>query len=358
MSQIPFVLPDIGEGITEAMIVRWCVQEGDQVSMDQPVCEVQTDKAVVELPAPCTGKILERKWKVGERVEVGDTLLVIQTIESAERKQVIASPSTRRLARELNVDVSQVVGTGSGGRVLDKDVKQSKQIKSLQTEPLPPIRKAIAKKLLGSVQTRPHATHFDELDVEGLVALKQQLCEEEIITFTPILLKIVACTLKKHPKWNAHIDESTEVLRTLPSISLGLATHTDRGLLVPVLHHVEQKSIYQLSKEIKEITKRTMDGSMPVEQMSGSTFTVSNAGGFGGTWATPIIQPPEVGILAIHPIQRKPVVLESGEIKACWRMNLSLSFDHRVFDGVDAIRFTQTIGSYTANPVKMIHDLK
>lgn len=357
MSQIPFELPDIGEGITEALMVRWFVKEGDQVSMDQPVCEVQTDKAVVELPAPCTGKILERKWREGERIAVGETLLIIQATEPKKEKHVIASPSTRRLARELDVNVSEVVGTGSSGRVLEKDIKPSKQNKSVLAEPLPPIRKTIAKKLLGSVHTRPHATHFDELNAEGLVKLKQQLCEDERITFTPILLKIIACTLQKHPKWNAHIDESTETLHIYPSISIGLATHTDRGLLVPVIHRVEQKSIYQLSKEIKEVTKQTIEGSIPVEQMSGSTFTVSNAGGFGGTWATPIIQPPEVAILAIHPIQRKPVVLENGEITARWQMNLSLSFDHRVFDGVDAIHFTQTMACFTANPIKMFHNL-
>lgn len=360
MSFVPFRLPDIGEGITEARMVHWFVKAGDRVEEDQPICEIQTDKAVVELPSPCKGRIVETNWKPGELITVGETILTIETSEHETQEPKRASPSTRRLARELGVDLQQVQGTGEDGRIVDEDVRRfaKEREKPDHGETLPSIRKAIAKKLVYSVSTRAHATHFDEIDAEGLVMLRNLLKKEETISYTPILMKIVAETLKQHSDWNAHYDEERETLQKFDSISLGLATHTDQGLLVPVIHDVEKKSIRQLQHEIKVVVEQARKGRMLVSKAKGSTFTVSNVGGRGGTWATPIIQPPEVAILAIHPIHKKPVVLENGEIAARWTMNLSLSFDHRLFDGVDAIRFTQTMAALVRNPIKLLADLK
>lgn len=357
MRLVPFRLPDIGEGITEATMVHWFVKEGDWVEEDQPVCEVQTDKAVVELPSPCKGKIVETRWKPGELIAVGETILTIEKMEKEKQGRKLASPSTRRLANELGVDLQQVEGTGDGGRVVEEDVRRFAERQTGNSEKLTSVRKAIADKLIYSLSTRPHATHFDEVDAEGLVMLRENLGREEKISYTPILMKIIAVTLNEHPEWNAHFDEENQTLKKFPSISLGLATHTDQGLLVPVVHQVEKKSILQLSREVKTMVEQVRSGKMDVSMARGSTFTLSNVGGMGGTWATPIIQPPEVAILAIHPIRKKPVVLENGKIGARWRINLSLSFDHRIFDGVDAIRFTQTMAKYIQNPILLLKNL-
>lgn len=357
MSLVPFRLPDVGEGITEAKMVHWFVKEGDQVEEDQPICEIQTDKAVVELPSPCSGRIVEMRWQPGESIPVGEILVMI---EREELRQIVpkpASPSTRRLAQKLGVDLTKVPGTGEKGRVLAEDVKRYAEGKTANSESIPSIRKEIGNKLLYSLTTRPHATHFDEVDADGLVKLREQLKDEKI-SYTPILMKMIAATLRIHPEWNAHYDEECQAVKRFESVSLGLATHTEQGLLVPVIHHVEEKSIIDLAREVKAVVEQARKGKMQAASTGGSTFTVSNVGGIGGTWATPIIQPPEVAILAIHPLQRKPVVLESGEIAARWRLNLSLSFDHRLFDGVDAIRFTQTLANFIQNPAALLIKLK
>ncbi|SFJ89518.1 dihydrolipoamide acetyltransferase family protein [Thermoflavimicrobium dichotomicum] len=412
---IDFKLPDIGEGVAEAEIVRWLVSAGDQVEQDQPVCEVQTDKAVVELPAPQAGRIARLYWKEGETVPVGSVLFTLQskdevskdifqtsdssthaehslsnrktdTDSSKRRKRVLATPSTRRLAREWGIDLSEVEGTGPNGRILNEDVQRSveqiRQVKeSVETvrvaslsvfehgvddkvkeESLSPVRRVIAERLHFSVTHKPHATHFDELVVEGLVRWRLQRLQERTeeaprLTYLPVLLKMVAVTLKHHPQFNAHFDEEKQVVHTFSSISLGIATDTPRGLLVPVIHQVEKKSIEQLASEVGQLTELARLGRLSSEQLKGSTFTISNAGALGGKWATPIINPPEVAILAIHPIERKPVVSPNGEIVPGWRMNVSLSFDHRVLDGADAIRFTQTLERYTADPGRLVSEL-
>ncbi|WP_124728112.1 dihydrolipoamide acetyltransferase family protein [Staphylospora marina] len=426
---VEFRLPDVGEGVHEAEVVRWLVAEGDQVEENQPVIEVQTDKAVVELPTPAAGRIAGMKWKEGDIVPVGEILFVIEgegaataapvaeqprpreqapeqtavqtgpepeaaapAAQASGRKRVLAAPSTRRLARELGVDIRQVQGTGSGGRVTDEDVRRhAERMKggdpaeiSLPTvssappitaevpvigtgevteTPLSPIRKVIAERLLWSVTRKPHATHFDELPVEGLVEWRKrrvQECKQDPsapkLTYMAILAKLVAATIKHHPHFNAHYDAEKQVVRTFPSISLGIATDTPRGLLVPVIHRAESKTIDQIACELNELTVLAREGKLGPDRLKGSTFTISNAGSLGGKWATPIINPPEVAILAIHPIEQKPVVV-NGELTVGWRMNVSLSFDHSVIDGADAIRFTKTLASYTADPGRLLREM-
>ncbi|TCS95983.1 dihydrolipoamide acetyltransferase family protein [Hazenella coriacea] len=409
---LAFQLPDIGEGVAEAEVVRWLVQEGEWIERDQPIVEVQTDKAVVELPAPESGQIQKLMWDQGATVPVGEVLYVIAstvaepiqstgqnsatkadkpsqpTVKKEKQKQrVLAAPSTRRLARELGVDLTQVSGTGPNGRVVDGDIRRflaSKQTNSeasvtqepsvepigqnvcaskvVQT-PLSPIRKVIAERLTFSLTHKPHATHFDELDCAGLVEWKKrrdvenQLQNLPKLTYMAILMKMIAQTLKIHPHFNAHFDEDSQLIHTHSSISIGMATDTPQGLLVPVVHQVEQKNMIQLAQEIKQLTDQARAGKLMPAQMKGSTFTISNAGALGGKWATPIIHPPEVAILALHPIEQKPVVV-NGELTVGWRMNVSLSFDHRVMDGADAIRFTQTLGAYTSDPGKLIQEWK
>ncbi|MFD1395923.1 dihydrolipoamide acetyltransferase family protein [Kroppenstedtia eburnea] len=438
---VKFRLPDVGEGMTEAEVVRWLVREGETVASDQPVVEIQTDKAVVELPAPVPGKVGQIPWKEGDTVAVGEVLLVIDTdnesahretaaaseaapapeakeespsslhhtlveeeTASPHRRRVLAAPSTRRLARDLGVEIQQVTGTGPGGRVTKEDVRKvaaslaeshgvirfadrvaraakkgspadpddtgvssggetekAGDTGTITEEPLSPTRRVIADRLLFSVTRKPHATHFDELEAEGLVAWQHRLKEEtgsgaSPVGYLPILLKATAVALKHHPLLNAHFDEEKMTVRRFSPIHLGVAADTPRGLLVPVIRDVDRKSILQIADELRELTEAARLGRLMPDRMKGSTFTVSNAGALGGHFATPIINPPEVAILALHPVEQRPVVRD-GELVPGWRMNVSLSFDHRILDGADAIRFTQTLGSYTADPGRLLLEL-
>ncbi|MEW9031205.1 MAG: dihydrolipoamide acetyltransferase family protein [Planifilum fimeticola] len=420
---VDFKLPDVGEGMAEAEVVRWLVRVGDQVELDQPVVEMQTDKAVVELPAPAAGRVTEIRWREGDTVPVGEVLLVIADESeekekeetekavrteanqkgsgaapiasaaptSTRRRRVPAAPSTRRLARELGVDITQIKGTGSQGRVTDEDVRRAAAALQgaaeaarrepavklagegavsieapadlpYREEPLTRTRRVIADRLLFSVTRKPHATHFDELKADGLVEWIQRRRREQEssgprISFLPVLLKMIAVTLRNHPAFNAHFDEDRQTVRTYQSVALGIAADTPRGLLVPVIPEVEKKSVEQLAGELAELTEAARNGTIPPERLKGSTFTVSNAGALGsGRWATPIINPPEVAILALHPVEQRPVVRD-GELAVGWVMNVSLSFDHRVLDGADAIRFTQTLARYVADPGRLLTEL-
>ncbi len=380
---VAFRLPDVGEGVHEAQIVRWLVREGDQVEENQPVLEVQTDKAVVELPAPTGGTVTRLNVKTGDIVPVGEVLFVIGNEPSNQMpsfrketgKRVLATPSTRRLAREYGVDLSLITGTGAHGRVTKEDVLRFVEGKKEMEEniimeavgtkdviehDLTPIRRVIGERLHDSVAKKPHATHFDELATDGLVQWYQQqkkLSGTPKLTVTAILAKLVAVTLQQHPLFNAHFDEEKQMIRAFTSVSLGIATDTSKGLLVPVLRNVEQKNMNQLASEIHTLTKLAREGKLKFEQMKGSTFTISNAGGLGGKWAVPIINPPEVAILAFHPFEERPII-QNGRITTGWRMNVSLSFDHRILDGADAIRFTQKLGEYTKDPGLLLRELK
>ncbi|MBA4548482.1 2-oxo acid dehydrogenase subunit E2 [Thermoactinomyces intermedius] len=382
---VKFCLPDIGEGVTEAEIIRWLVKEGERIEENQPVLEVQTDKAVVELPAPAGGKIMNLKWTEGQVVPVGEVLYEMEEDETApspvapqknKKKRVLATPSTRRLAREHGVDINEIKGTGEHGRVTKEDVlrhvNQNKESPApgiflpkaeVVEEDLSPTRRVIGDRLLYSVTRKPHATHFDELSVDGLVRWYEQQKQASAgdpsvpkLTYMAVLAKLVAVTLKHHPRFNAHYDEETQRIRQFSSISLGMAVDAPGGLVVPVIQQAEQKSIDQLAEEIGRLTRLAREGKLSPGQMKGSTFTISNAGALGGEWATPIIQPPEVAILALHRIAEKPVV-EHHQLTVGWRMNVSLSFDHRVLDGADAIRFTQTLGEYTRDPGKLLREM-
>ena len=356
---VEFRLPDVGEGMTEAEVVRWLVKEGEKVAADQPVVEVQTDKAVVELPTPAPGKVGRIPWKEGDTVAVGEVLLVIETdhepthgetaaasdvtpareereefpslldpppVEEEtlpHRQRVLAAPSTRRLARDLGVEIQQVSGTGPGGRVTKEDVRKvaaslaesqgvirfadrvaravtegfpvdavgmgvasermtvkESENGTMNEEPLSPTRRVIADRLLFSVTRKPHATHFDELEAEGLVAWRYRFKGEtrsgaSRVGFLPILLKAIAASLKRHPLLNARFDEEKMMIRRFSSIHLGVATRHPQGLLVPVIRDVDRKSILQIADELRELTEAARQGRLMPDQMKGSTFTRS-----------------------------------------------------------------------------------
>ncbi|SDZ36522.1 dihydrolipoamide acetyltransferase family protein [Thermoactinomyces sp. DSM 45892] len=416
---IPFRLPDIGEGVTEAEIVKWLVREGEIVSQDQAVVEVQTDKAVVELPSPQEGRVCQLYGQENEIVKVGEALFYIDAAIQQEQendrystletdiqepfplsgqtsiqplsKKILASPAVRKRARQLGIDLTLLKGSGPRGRVLQSDLERqlnatssplqftqaeelhdipisssslpnsfSQMIHPFETEiipiPLTPIRKVISRRLLLSTTTKPHATHFDQLDVSGLVRWRERATQlnGSKISYTAILLKMISCVLKKYPIWNSHFDEEEQIIYQHSSIHIGVATDAPQGLLVPVIKDIGQKKLDDISIELQDLTTLARSGGLGVNQMTGSTFTISNAGVLGGEWATPIIQSPEIGILAIHPIRQIPIVNESGELAVGWRMNVSLSFDHRIVDGADAIRFTEALQNFTQEPSRML----
>jgi pyruvate dehydrogenase E2 component (dihydrolipoamide acetyltransferase) len=353
---ITITLPEIHGGVSEAQLVRWMVVEGEEIEQDQPICEVQTDKAVMELPAPKRGKVERLIARKGETLMTGDPLLSLQEMQEEDQpRRVLATPSVRRMAREWNIDLEQIQGSGKEGRILIADLKQRREQAETQEQArsLSPWRQKIAAQLSQSVQNKPHVTHFDECDVSGLVNW-YELYHEKPVTYSALLLKVVAKTLLDHPRFNATFDEERQEVRVHSQIHLGVATQTDQGVIVPVLRQVERKSITDIATELRILVQKARQGQLQPDEITGSTFTVSNAGALGGLWATPIIQPPEVAILATSQIRRKPIVTANGQVGTGWRMNVSLSFDHRVLDGADAIRFTQTLQRYTQQPLHLL----
>lgn len=424
---VAFKLPDVGEGIHEAEIVRWLVNVGDTVREFDPIVEVQTDKALVELPAPASGQVLEIKANAGDLAHVGDVIIVIgeagaatsaapveapaAVVETAETVapvaasapqtvaggRVLATPATRKLARDLGVDIRQVAGTGKAGRVTKEDVQRfhagggvavatpaavsapvapvasvteatplakAPQAAPVQISvqasaedervPLRGLRRTIAQRMVHSAFTAPHVTAFDDVDMTELIAYRKQanalLVERGVkLTFLPFILKALVSALKKHPYLNAHMDDERGEIVLKKEYNIGIAVDTPDGLMVPVVKNVDKKSILDIAADINTLIEKTKNRTLEVSEMKGGTFTISNMGPLGGLFATPILNYPEVGILGVHKIEEKPVV-RSGEIVIRSMMNLSLSFDHRVIDGAESVRFTNHLKKLLENP--------
>ncbi|MBM4327180.1 MAG: 2-oxo acid dehydrogenase subunit E2 [Deltaproteobacteria bacterium] len=423
-----FRLPDVGEGITEAEVVEYLVQVGDRVKADQPVIRVETDKAVVELPAPVTGTVTETPHSPGDTVKVGDPLLVIETEEKAVKappekkekpkeapkapppekeplkppkvaakeeegpvepaKKILATPHTRRLARELGVDITAVKGSGPRGRITDEDLRETAKKKEApppkgptaaavqapatagfdfekygptKRVPLKGIRKRTAEVMVRSVSTIPHVTHFDEADVTELQKVRDRektLADQRGVKLTILafLTKAVADALKKYPMFNASLDEATGEIVYKQYYNVGFATDTEAGLMVPVVRDVDKKSILQIAAELNELSRKARDRTIELEDMRGGTFTITNVGALGGAWATPIIVHPEVAILCSLRAMEKAVV-RNGEVVVRTIMPLTLSFDHRVLDGADAARFMSHVVALLEDPLRMLVDV-
>lgn len=408
---------DIGEGMTEGEVVRYFVSKGDHVEIDEPLVELQTDKMVAELPSPAEGMIQSIHVEEGTVVSVGTVLLEIESVmdntspvsnitEPSERhtlendispgmtlqspvgvaeadapadikkppKRIKAAPYTRKVAREHDVDIEKVEGTGPGGRVIIEDIHRFKESVSLSepvtqmdvkieetstTIPFTGIRKQIAQKMTRSVETIPHVTHYDEIDLTNLSIIRNRLKDHgESISMAAFFVKTLALTLQDFPVLNGELDEKNDVIHAYNYYNIGLATDTERGLLVPVLKHVEQKSIRMIHAEIKELTKKAQSGELALEEMQGATFTMSNVGPLGGTAATPIINHPQTSIIAFHKTKKMPVVMDDNEIKIRSIMTLSMSFDHRVCDGAMAIRFTNRFSEWMENPEQLLIEMK
>ncbi|MGM7720208.1 dihydrolipoamide acetyltransferase family protein [uncultured Metabacillus sp.] len=414
-----FKLPDIGEGIHEGEIVKWFVKPGDKVEEDDVLAEVQNDKAVVEIPSPVKGTVTEVNVEEGTVATVGQTIItfdapgyenlkfkgdhgddapkaeekteaqvqataeagqevkkeeapVQQEVDVDPNKRVIAMPSVRKYAREKDVDIRQVSGSGKNGRVLKEDVdsflqgggvseaapakaeeapavKEEKQAKPVAVpegdfpetrEKMSPIRKAIAKAMVNSKHTAPHVTLMDEVDVTNLVAHRKQFknvaAEQGIkLTYLPYVVKALTSALKKYPVLNTSLDDKTEEVVQKHYYNIGIAADTEKGLLVPVVKHAERKSVFEISDEINGLATKAREGKLAPNEMKGASCTITNIGSAGGQWFTPVINHPEVAILGIGRIAEKPVVRD-GEIVVAPVLALSLSFDHRMIDGATA----------------------
>jgi len=430
-----FVLPDLGEGLTEAEIRQVLVREGDVVGEDAPLLEVETDKATVEIPSPFGGRVDKIHVHPGQTVKVGqvlvsfgegaaapsgkqaaDTLDPTRTLapepktvvaESGRARQapatpaptspvrregpVPATPSTRRLARELGVDLHAVNGSGPGGRVTDDDVRAAaagpstagaaapakagaaprsapsehlvaKPLTRVATEPPLPkfeqygpierqalshLRRTIAERMTLSATVIPHVTHFDRADITDLDALIRRNLEAGqargvTLTLTSFLLKAAALALGEHPQFNASLDAAAGELIVKRYIHIGVAVATERGLIVPVIRDVDGKPLLEVQRELAALAQRTRDGRATLDDLRGGTFTITNIGALGGTGAIPIINYPEVAILGVAR-GREEAVVRAGAIVPRLLLPLSLTFDHRVADGADGARFASAI---------------
>jgi pyruvate dehydrogenase E2 component (dihydrolipoamide acetyltransferase) len=377
-----FTLPDLGEGITEAEIRKWLVRVGDTVQEHQPVVEVETDKAVVEVPTPRSGKVLSLPRGEGETVRVGEILLsivedgeedkpkprsvsVVGELPEAEEDtppQVLATPAVRALAREKGLSLEGIPGTGPRGSVTREDLLSAglkrgaagDEAGEVERIPFRGLRRTIARNLLKSHQMTVCVTGMEEVDVTELWNLRVRenagLDARGIhLTYFPFIIKAVQHALREHPYLNASVDEEGETILLKKYCNIGFAVDTAEGLIVPVLRDVEKKSVLDLAGELQSLTERARERTITLAEMKGSSFTISNFGQFGGGFATPIINYPDVAILGCGRITDKPWVVK-GEIAIRKILPLSLTFDHRVTDGGDATRFLSRVASYLEDP--------
>ena len=400
-----FRLPDIGEGVAEGEVVKWHVKEGDLVKENQPLVEIMTDKVNVEIPSPKKGIIQKLMAKEGEVVKVGQVLIVIATADrqpteaatttasakpiptvaktpsapSETRKlatppvqekprEVLATPATRKLARELGVDLSLIQGTGHAGRITEEDVQRAKPgawptaaavtstgPRGLEERvPLRGIRRLVAQHMAKSKNTAAQVTHVDEVDMTELLQLREKAKASAEkrgakLTYLPFIIKALIPALKQYPYLNASLDDEKEEIVLRRYYNIGIATDTEQGLVVPVIKDAEHKSIPQLAAEITALSDKARAGQLTLDEIQAGTFTITNVGGIGGIFATPIINYPEVAILGVHKITKRPIV-KDDRIVVRDMTYLSLSFDHRVLDGAMAARFVNAIKQYLEDP--------
>jgi pyruvate dehydrogenase E2 component (dihydrolipoamide acetyltransferase) len=429
-----FVIPELGENVAGGDVVRLLVKPGDTLKKEQPVLELETDKATIEVPSSVEGVIKDVKVKPGDKVKVGQLVLTVEagaaavapaasaapvastsapsssqsasasaadaapvdkpvdkpadkpaakvvdinrgapsrptaaaaSAPSSAAAQVPAAPSTRRYARELGVDLTTVDGSGPGGRVSVDDVKSHargiissgggaappvlpdfSQWGEIEVQPLKTIRRITAERMASAWATVPHVTQCDKTDITELEKLRQRYAKKVEgaggkLTITAIALKVVAAALKAFPDFNASLDLAHDALVLKKYVHIGVAVDTDRGLLVPVIRDVDKKNIVQLSVELAQFAEKTKAGKLQPAEMQGGSFTISNLGGIGGTYFTPIVNAPEVAILGVSRSVTEPV-WTGDSFEPRLMMPLSLSYDHRVIDGANGIRFLRWV---------------
>ncbi len=409
-------LPKLGEGSDSGVVVSVFVQEGDTITKDQTIIELENEKAVAAIPASAGGVVAKIHVKAGDKVSVGQRLVTLsgaseapaapapkaapakaaapkrstpepepeaeEVIEVSEEETTdavaapIASPSLRRWARELGINLGKIRGSGPGGRIETSDVKSyilrlqasankpkaatastpvapakpvAEQIDfsrwgPILKKPITPLRNVIARRMLENWNAIPHVTQFDDADFSKLNELRKKYAaayeaKGSKLTLTPLVLKAVAATLKKHPIFNSSLDEVANEIILKEYIHLGIAVDTDAGLIVPVIRDVDKKSVLELAKELEVLAQKARDRKVSGDDLKGGTFTISNQGAIGGAHFTPIVNKPEVAILGLGRGAMKPVVRD-GKIEARMMTPIGLSYDHRVIDGGSAARFT------------------
>lgn len=399
-------LHDVGEGMTEGEIAHYLVQVGDHVTTDQPVVEVATDKMVAELPAPVSGIVKEIIIPVGQTVQVGTTLLHIEASNASEvpvavkpevsrvsepapvavaappaqaspSKRVLATPYTRKLARDHGIDIEAVTASDPSGRVSEDDVLRfvnaavapqetvpsvveevTQQQTPPETIPFRGIRKQIAKKMTQSLYTIPHVTHFEEVDMTRLLALRAEWkAAGRNININAFFIKALIVALKDYPVFHAKLDEANECIRLEQDFHFGMATETPDGLMVPVIRHADRLSLTELHDQLISLQQRAQNGALRAADLKPSTFTMSNVGPLGSTGATPIINYPETALIAFHKTKKRACVDEDDQIVVRSMMNLSMSFDHRVADGATAVAFTNRFVSLIEHPTTLLLEL-
>lgn len=439
MAKFEYRFPELGEGLHEGEIIKMHIKPGDKVTDDDIIMEVQNDKAVVEVPCPVNGTVQEVFTKDGQVCRVGEVVAIIDAegevpeqeapagdhgaqeadaakgsadttsspaasspaddkeggadqapAPAAPNKEVLATPSVRKFAREQGVDITQVSGTGNNGKVTKEDVEafkngggQAAAPAAAKAEdkaaapaaaaaaadpraeeervPFKGIRKAIANAMVKSAYTAPHVTIMDEVDVTELVAFRTRMkpiAEKKgtKVTYLPFIVKALVAASRQFPALNATIDEENNEIVYKKYYNIGIATDTDNGLIVPVIKDADRKSIWMIADAIRDLAARGRDGKLAPAEMKGSTISITNIGSAGGMFFTPIINFPEVAILGTGRITEKPVV-KNGEIVAAPVMALSLSFDHRIIDGATAQNFMNYIKSLLSNPELLVMEV-
>ncbi|MEB3205408.1 MAG: dihydrolipoamide acetyltransferase family protein [Candidatus Sericytochromatia bacterium] len=462
-----FALPDLGEGVIEGELVKFLVKEGEQVEADQPLLQIMTDKATVEIPSPRKARVVAIRAEEGQIVPVGSVMVTLELAEGETRPitmhhapppgtsaapapspaptpasvvaapepkapeplppapaaappapapmlipavaaslaavaapsingKVLAAPATRQLARTMGVDIATVPGSGPAGRITREDILAAggatapvavpaalgapaaapsapaaaaakaglapvASWEGDERRPLRGLRRKIAEKMVQSAFTAPHVTHFDEVDMTALVALRARLkpladTRGAKLSYMPFIIKAAIATCRKLPFFNAHFDDATQELVLRKPFHIGFAAQTDNGLMVPVVRDAQDKSLLDLAESIQAIAGRAREGKATMDELSGSTLTISNVGSLGGLFATPILNYPEVAILGVNKIQKRPVVRD-GVVVVRDMMYLGLSFDHRVIDGADAVAFVNQMIAYLEQPDLLFVDM-
>ena len=411
MGNFVFKLPDIGEGVVEGEVVQWHVSVGDSVSEDDPIVDVMTDKATVTIPSPVSGVISSLSGDVGDMIAVGSSLMEIDSegegggpaAEDTEvqepvsepdppnapepspapkapepapseiqtqTRRVLASPAVRKRARENDVDLSNVRGSGPAGRIRHADLDafiaaggavsgappMAYSLKRTEVTPVKVVglRRKISEQMSLSKSRIPHFSYFEEVDITELENLRQILNStrdqtQPKLTYLPFIMIALAKIMPDHPECNAHFDDEAGVVNRNAAVNLGIATQTDRGLYVPVVKHVESMDIWKTASEMQRVSGSARDGTASLDELTGSTFTITSLGREGGLGATPIINHPEVAILGVHKAREMPVA-RNGAVVIRRIMNLSSAFDHRVVDGADGASLIQHLKRMLENP--------
>jgi pyruvate dehydrogenase E2 component (dihydrolipoamide acetyltransferase) len=384
-----FKFPDLGEGLVEGEVVKWHVKEGDYVKEGDPLVDVMTEKATVTLPAPTSGRVVKILVGEGQVVKVGQTLCVIEPAgEAAAEKpqtgqptprEVAAMPAARRLARELGVDLSKVRGTGPGGVITVEDVKKfAEELKGKEAPkaaevpkaaeaphtaeaevvPVRGVRRAVAEKMTKAKRLIPHAYHLEEVDLTELLRLHERLKAEAErrgvrLTVLPFFVRAVAQALREYPMLNSEYDEEKNVIVVKKEINIGVAVDTDQGLVVVVVKNADKKGILELAREIGSLAEKARAGKLDIQDVRGSTFTISNIGAVGGLGGLSILNYPEAAIMAVGRAKKKPwVVGDRIEIRDI--ALVAVSFDHRVVDGAYVARFVNRVKELLERPEALL----